>query len=211
MNEKKADEAKRSGARERILDVARRLFMEQGYRGLSMRALAERAHTSKALLYYYFKDKEELFLAVLQDYLAQMERLILASRQRGETSRQRITLLIQAIMAQPAEQRAAIRLASQELVHLSEGARRSFRKEYQRRFLRRLQAILQEGIATGELRPIDPKIMTWALLGMLYPYFYPGHRPEVRPTPETVDRILDIYFEGVSAPGTRPHSVEEAP
>ncbi len=198
MSKKEAAQVKRSGTRERILAVARRLFMEQGYRGLSMRALAETAHTSKALLYYYFKDKEGLFLAVLQDYLAQMERLILESRRQGETCRQRITLLIQAIMAQPAEQRVSIRLASQELVHLSEDARRSFRKAYQRRFVRRLQAMLQEGVAAGELRPIDPKVMTWALLGMLYPYFYPGHRSEVRPTPDTVDRILDIYFEGVS-------------
>jgi AcrR family transcriptional regulator len=46
----------------RILDAAADAFGEQGFRGASMAAVAEAAGVSKALLHYYFKDKDELLL-----------------------------------------------------------------------------------------------------------------------------------------------------
>ncbi|MBK9209973.1 MAG: helix-turn-helix transcriptional regulator [Anaerolineales bacterium] len=52
------------GLREQILDTAKSLFMQQGYHGLAMRQISEAVGVSKAALYYHFKDKEELFLAM---------------------------------------------------------------------------------------------------------------------------------------------------
>ncbi len=48
-------------SREKILEQARQLFASQGYRGLSMRQIAEVVGISKAGIYYHFKDKEDLF------------------------------------------------------------------------------------------------------------------------------------------------------
>jgi AcrR family transcriptional regulator len=50
--------------RERILDVALELFNEQGYEGTSLREIAERLGVTKAALYYHFKSKEEILLAL---------------------------------------------------------------------------------------------------------------------------------------------------
>jgi AcrR family transcriptional regulator len=48
-----------------ILDAARRLFGELGYRGTTMRAVAERAGVDPALIYHYFANKADLFAASL--------------------------------------------------------------------------------------------------------------------------------------------------
>ncbi|MFD2611002.1 TetR/AcrR family transcriptional regulator [Paenibacillus gansuensis] len=57
-------------SRNRIMEVARDLFATQGYRDVSMRYIGQELGYSHGSLYYHFKDKAELFCAlVAQDYV----------------------------------------------------------------------------------------------------------------------------------------------
>jgi TetR/AcrR family transcriptional repressor of mexJK operon len=58
------EEAQRRDAR--LLDVATRLFMERGFEGTSIDAVAEAAGVSKPTLYARYRDKRDLFAAVLR-------------------------------------------------------------------------------------------------------------------------------------------------
>ena len=51
--------------RQRILDVAAELFVEQGYDGTSLREIAERLGVTKAALYYHFSSKDQILRALL--------------------------------------------------------------------------------------------------------------------------------------------------
>jgi len=51
--------------RDRILDVATQLFLEQGYGATSIEAVAQRLRMSKRTFYHRFRDKAELFEAVV--------------------------------------------------------------------------------------------------------------------------------------------------
>lgn len=51
--------------KKRILKAAKKEFSEQGFSGARMSAIAKRASVNKALIHYYFKDKETLYLEVL--------------------------------------------------------------------------------------------------------------------------------------------------
>jgi AcrR family transcriptional regulator len=50
--------------RERILDVALDLFVEEGYEATSLRQIAEVMGFTKAALYYHFRSKDDLLLAL---------------------------------------------------------------------------------------------------------------------------------------------------
>lgn len=50
--------------RDRILDAALELFVDQGFDGTSVRQIAERVGTTKAALYYYFASKDEILMAL---------------------------------------------------------------------------------------------------------------------------------------------------
>ena len=188
-----------SPTRDHILAVATRLFVEEGYVGLSMRRLAQEVGVSKAGLYYHFRDKESLFLAILTQNLLEIERIIQETRQQETQARPRIERIFRAIFARAPEQQAIIRLASQEAGHLREASRRSFRALYHQKFILEIQRILQEGIDAGELRPMDARRATWVLLGMMYPYFYPAHRAEMGDPQEALDMMLTLFFEGARA------------
>jgi AcrR family transcriptional regulator len=55
-------------SRSQILDAALALFSRQGYRGTSMREIAETARVSTGNVYHHFPDKEQIFKTLLEQY-----------------------------------------------------------------------------------------------------------------------------------------------
>jgi AcrR family transcriptional regulator len=55
------------GTRRNIIEIATEEFAEKGYNGARIDEIAARTNTSKRMLYYYFRDKEGLFGAVLEE------------------------------------------------------------------------------------------------------------------------------------------------
>lgn len=183
-----------------ILNTARRLFIVHGYHGLSMRTIAERIGVSKAALYYHFEDKQALFLAILRKSLQEMEVQLDRCVQAGSTAEERIELFVRDILQQPPENRAVIRLASQELGQLGDRSRQAFETEYQKHFLDKLDCVFEDGIANGEFRQLEPRLLTWALLGLLYPYYYPPHDATTVTVPPLEKQITTIFFDGIRGP-----------
>ena len=55
-----------------ILDAARKVFIRNGYEGTSMQMIADEAGMNKALLHYYFRNKDRLFEAVFLEAFGKM-------------------------------------------------------------------------------------------------------------------------------------------
>jgi AcrR family transcriptional regulator len=186
--------------RERILAEAGALFVRQGYDGISMREIAEACSLSKAGIYYHFKDKEDLFLALLADNLDRVGALVTAVREAHPTARARIEQFAAGLFERfSSDQRAVIRLANQEMSKLSPQVREEFGKRYLAVFIQPLEEILAEGVRGGELRTLDPHVSTWVLLGMLYPLLSPSN--ETRADGGSfLSAALSIFFDGLSQP-----------
>jgi AcrR family transcriptional regulator len=61
---------------DRLLDTARRLFLEHGYAGTSLQMIADELGVTKAALYYHFKTKDDLLAALVAPALAELERVL---------------------------------------------------------------------------------------------------------------------------------------
>jgi AcrR family transcriptional regulator len=180
----------------RIIEAATGLFVARGYRGISMREIAAAAGISKAGLYYHFKDKEELFLAILTAHLAAVVEIIHDACRQEVTARQRVTHMLRGILTLPPEQRTIIRLANQEMVHVSQTGRSSFDELYHRKFIGQVEEILQAGIAQGELRPVNSQLATWLLLGMAYPLLSSNHPSDAMN--EASELMVSVFFDGLT-------------
>lgn len=182
-----------TGMRERILDRATDLFVRQGYNGISMREIAEECGLSKAGLYYHYKDKEDLFLAILSESLNTLEQLIDAVEAQEQKPTEQIRLFIRAIFTHiQSGRRSVIRLASQEADKITPEARAAFHRRYEEQFLGRIQRILDEGIRAGDFRPMDTRLGVWSLLGLMYPFMNQESAVE-----QVVPVITMIFLEGV--------------
>lgn len=186
-----------TGMREKILESAKTLFIEHGYHGLAMREIAEALGVTKPALYYHFKDKEELFLAILHKNLNDIEAGIDTILAKNVSSKEAIYLFIRQILNQSANDRAVIVLEIQESRQISEPARNEFYGVYQQKFIQKLQDIFTRGIESGEFRAIDPVFATWTLLGILYPYLAMGRESSGALSDDKIKMIFDIFINGI--------------
>lgn len=184
----------RADPHERILDEAARLFIQQGYQGVSMRAIAEAVGVSKAGLYYHFEDKEALFLGVLLSNIEALERLVAEVHDVGDI-RSQLRTLLGGIASHMTGRRRIIQLAEQDVVHLSPEAQRAMYGAYRAAFIDPIHAILQRAQARGELRPVDTEQLTRLVLGLAYPLL-----SRTREEAEAmVDLVLDVFLDGAAA------------
>ena len=183
----------------RILDAGAQLFVEQGYHGLSMREIAEAVGISKAGLYYHFQDKEQLFVAILNRCMDQLEAALITAPVAGPGVQAEVAAILEAIFAQPPHQRALMRLASSEIGHLSSEVQAQFGRRYYTQFIGRIEATLRGGVDRGELRALDPHLTTWILLGMAYPFFTPAAVRGTADSQLAIAAILRLFFEGALA------------
>jgi len=105
----------REATRERVLAAAGQLFAERGFRGTTMRAIADRAGTNLAAAHYHFGSKQRLYREVAFSLFAGIEQRLaerglqlgqaeLAERSRGELEellRGRIEILLEMLLAPP--------------------------------------------------------------------------------------------------------------
>ncbi|KAJ3198598.1 hypothetical protein HK101_000113 [Irineochytrium annulatum] len=69
-------------SRERILEAARHLFITKGYRAISMRSIGQHLGYSHGSLYYHFKEKAELFYAIVVEDFNYLGHLLLQAMVR---------------------------------------------------------------------------------------------------------------------------------
>ncbi len=67
INEMSSPDGEKKKAKDRIFGAALELFCRKGYHATSVREIVEAARVTKPVLYYYFKSKEELFHAILEE------------------------------------------------------------------------------------------------------------------------------------------------
>ena len=62
--------------RPEILDAAMKLFSERGFERTTVDEIATRANVGKGTIYLYFENKEQIFFAVLETGLLQINQII---------------------------------------------------------------------------------------------------------------------------------------
>lgn len=87
------------GKRAAILGAATRLFVEQGFDGVSMDQIATAAGVSKLTVYSHFGDKETLFVAAARSYCEQQVPSSLFSAEPGAAVRERLMAIARAFYA----------------------------------------------------------------------------------------------------------------
>jgi len=160
------------GRRAQIVDAALHVMAEHGFRGASIKRIAQHAGLkSPALIYWYFKDKEALFEAMLEDMapflgvVANAERLL---DQPPETVLPQLVNGFIKTVQQPVTGRFVRILLSEAARHPSVAA--FFAQRGPLVVLNFLERYLARQIELGRLRQHDPRAGARAFMGMLVVY-----------------------------------------
>lgn len=85
--------------RAQLIAIAREVFVEDGYSGAGMEAIATRAGVTKPVLYQHFESKKELYLALLTEDMATLQTQVEGALDSAKTNRQRIERGLAAYLA----------------------------------------------------------------------------------------------------------------
>ncbi|MGO9319098.1 MAG: TetR/AcrR family transcriptional regulator [Terracidiphilus sp.] len=160
--------------RARILDAAVRQFSEYGLAGARTEQIAEEAGVNKALLYYYYISKEDLYAAALEFVFEGVRSVSLALLETGVSAGERFLQIVLNHFDRSYSHPALQSLIQQEMVRLHQGEEHRMARmaeKFFRPMWEKLEEVLREGIASGELIPADPSQMRYASLGANIFYF----------------------------------------
>ena len=147
----------------RILDAAKRVFAEHGFRGATVDEIAQRAEMSKPNLLYYFKSKKALYRAVLErtlDVWLEPLRALDAAGDPETELRRYIASKIEASRQDP----EASRVFASEMLRGAPLLMDHLRGDL-RHLVERKVAVIEQWIEEGRLAPVDPIhliFMIWA-------------------------------------------------
>jgi TetR/AcrR family transcriptional regulator len=160
--------------RARILSAAIRQFSENGLAGARTEQIAEDAGVNKALLYYYFRSKDELYTATIEMVVERSKASSFAALEVEASAGERFTRLALSHFDRIHSNRAFQSLLQQEMIRLRQGeatALGPIAEKLFRPLWSRVQTVLEEGIAAGELIPAEWMQMVCAGLGANTFYF----------------------------------------
>lgn len=146
-------------SRAAILQAAVREFAYEGVAGARTDAIARSAGVNKALLYYYFKDKETLYRAVLDQVFSGLRAAIHGALTQPQSPRQKLASYVRAHFDYIASNPLYPRIVQAEMMraryHDASRMKRIARQYFRPVFLE-LSALLRQGAEAGEFRKVDP-------------------------------------------------------
>ncbi len=200
--------------RDRILQVAAKLFFERGYLQTSVDAIAERLGATKPFVYYHFTSKSDILVEICEH----STRSVLAAAENAMSAKGSAWLRLEQFLREftrvVLQEHQLVAIYFREEISLpAEAAERINRMR--KSVDHRLSALLTEGIESGEFEIEDPRIGALVIAGMSS-YAFAWYRERGRlDQQEVANRIVRMALKLVSpAPQQRPtyriHNVDAA-
>jgi TetR/AcrR family transcriptional regulator len=183
-------------SRAAILRAAAGEFAQHGIAGARTDAIARAAKVNKALLYYYFTDKETLYGAVLDNAFSGMKAKIFKVLDSDLPSREKLIAYVGAYFDFIASNQIYPKLMQREMMRAREGHSEHIDrlvKTYFQPIFGKVRELLQRGIAEGEFREVDPAHFVPSMVAMIVFYFSsaPVMQKIVRFNPLAPERIAE--------------------
>jgi AcrR family transcriptional regulator len=187
-----------SGGRDAILDTSAKLFSQQGYKEVSIRDIAQACGMTNAALYYHFKNKEDLFLAMLErDHEQTLVALREAANGPGDL-RADLKQLVTRYAAITCERRQSFQTLWRDVKQMEDLRARKWFGEMQHDVMRPLVERLEQAEAAGEIKPGETRLYARLLHGMIIALTH-GNRPDKphKVSAQEVDVAVDVFLNGV--------------
>ncbi len=163
-------QARSDKTRATILTAAEELFAESGLAGARTDAIAIAAGVNKALLYYYFKSKDQLYEAVMENYLREFNHAALDVLGAPGSPRTILLRYVNLHFDFASARHPRSRLFHQLMITGGQPMQRLVRKYFAPRG-RALRQLLLRGMREGEFRRADPFHVSVSIIALIVFYF----------------------------------------
>ena len=167
---RRSQEERRDESRAKILAAAEQIFAREGLAGARTDAIAAAAGVNKALLYYYFRGKEDLYEAVIEEHLKGFNQQALAVLTAPGSARTLLLSYVNLHFDFVSQRQQHAPLFQQLMMKNGKPPERLLAKYIVPRAAA-VQALLTRGMKAGELRQADPFHTAITLAALVVSYF----------------------------------------
>lgn len=196
---------------QQLLAIARALFARHGYDRTSLRDIAEEAKITKAALYYYFPNKDALFERIVLESIQSLYDDASAAVARAGTPTERIRAFMEASANVQDHARDRWIAGSNAFWQGAKEGQRLAALRLRDSYENLLRRCITEGVACGELRPVDPAMAGRLLLSALN-YMPRWHQPGGKlSAAEAMQQFMDMLMHGLvqDAPVSTPKAARQ--
>jgi TetR/AcrR family transcriptional regulator len=138
----------------KIFSAAKQEFVKYGFKGASIKRIAEIANIPRANIHYYFKNKEDLYRQLLNEIL-DMWNSRYDSLNSDLTAKQSLTAYIRAKVMYSKTDPEASRIFASEIIHGAPHLKDYLAEEFTA-WVQSKVAVIQHWIDDGQINPINP-------------------------------------------------------
>lgn len=201
----KNEEQETTDRRQQIIEAALKVFSTKGFHKATNKDIAQAAGgISPGLIYWYFKDKEDLFLSIIRERATVFQLAEHPERVMDLPPHEGLALIGRTYLSifRVPGNTAVIRMLMGEAVRFPQIGEMFF-KLVGRRFLGFLSTYLQHQVELGHLRPHDTMIAARSLVGLFVVNVVAREilrQPEAIATPDEtlVETAVDIFLHGLA-------------
>jgi len=146
--------------RQKILDKALTVFMDDGFEDATFQKIADKCGITRTILYLYFKNKREIFTYSIKQFLLTVEeKIILIRGDDSLNSRQKITKVLLSILKLAEQNRQLLGVVLDYLLHISKSDINPEERVRRRtvKLHRILSSMIIDGVKSGELKKVNIK------------------------------------------------------
>jgi TetR/AcrR family transcriptional regulator len=184
--------------RRKLLAGAAELFTRKGYAATTVREIVASAGVTKPVLYYYFHNKEGIYLELMRETFAKADGLLAAALEEQGTATAKLKRFFDQAFSLFLESVQGVRMMYAIYYGPHQGAPFFDFESYHLKIQQTIRRLVEEGIRQGEFRRGNVEDMTWAILGALNVAIevHLGH-PENSLGRKGLARALQVIFQGI--------------
>ncbi len=142
--------------RKLILETARQIFREKGFKDVTMKDIAERAGISRGGLYLYFPSTEEIFLEVLRMEAAESDDTFESALSANATAADILQLFLEEQKKELLQKEGTLTIASYEYAFSHRESEKAVARKRFQKAVQIIEHLIRAGVETDEFYCSDP-------------------------------------------------------
>jgi AcrR family transcriptional regulator len=182
-----------------ILKAARILFVEKNYANITITDIAAQANVSTGALYHHFSSKEDVYLQMMHQVLAEIKTVTEEAAQNSTGScRERLHRSVLSFFNLSDEHLGALRLVRRDINIFADPMRHELIRAYQAAIPEQVETIFKDGIANGELQAVNTQLLSWQMVAIVEVTLHPNGRSVFSGREAMAHYLTNLFLDGIA-------------
>lgn len=187
----------RENKRDLIMEAAIQVFSQKGYHQSKMEEIAAEAGIGKGTIYEYFPSKLHLLQEIMEQSFHLYDHSLLPETRSGLSLEEKIEFLVKGHLNFCLDNKDLTRIIFLDTDVIDEDLRKwAWQKRVEKE--QRLQQLFADAVQRGEIKAVDPRLLTVVLGGILMSFWAPIVMEDWQaPAAAVAHQVTDILMRGI--------------